>query len=81
MPRRTTIIPDDNVYEGLARKRARVYGGVLALFRLVNDFFRRALGKGVKEELKRLLSSKKHAHVTAGEFEELRRELSRKLEA
>ena len=81
MPRRTTIILDDDVYKRLVRECVRVYGSTRALSRLINDLLRRALGEGVREELRELLSSKKHARVTAGEFEEFRRKLSRKLEA
>ena len=78
MPRRTTVILDDDVYERLVRERVRRYGTVRALSRVLNELLRESLGGG--EELLQLIYSEKLAEVSQEELEEFRRQLSRRFE-
>ncbi len=43
MPRRTTLVLDDDVYEALVRESVRKYGTVKALSRVANEVLRRGL--------------------------------------
>ena len=78
MPRRTTLILDDDVYEMLLRESIRRYGTSRALSRVANELLRRAL-KSV-DDIVRLVYAERYVKVTAGEFEGFRRRLSRELE-
>ncbi|MCE4610393.1 MAG: hypothetical protein F7B17_00285 [Desulfurococcales archaeon] len=78
MPRRTTLILDDDVYEMLLRESIRRYGTSRALSRVANELLRRAL-KSV-DDIVRLVYAERYVKVTAREFEEFRRRLSRELE-
>ncbi len=78
MPRRTTVILDDDVYERLVRESVRRYGTVRALSRVLNELLRESLGGG--GELLQLIYSEKLAEVSQEEFEEFRRQLGRRFE-
>ena len=81
MPKRTTIILEDDVYNMLVEESIRIYGNTRSLSKLVNELLRKAFRDRVEAEFRELLGSEKVARVTAKELEELRRELSRRLEA
>ena len=78
MPKRTTVILDDDVYEKLVRESIRRYGSTRALSRVLNELLRESLS--ARYELVKLLYSEKIAGVSGEEFERFRRELSRGFE-
>ncbi len=78
MPKRTTVILDDDVYEMLVRESVRRYGTTRALSRVLNEMLRgRAESVG---ELVQLVYSEKLVRVSQARVERLRRELSRRFE-
>lgn len=78
MPRRTTVVLDDDVYEMLVQESIRRYGTARALSKVLNELLREKLG--AVEELLQLIYSEKLVHVDQDEVEELRRELSKRFE-
>ena len=78
MPRRTTVILDDDVYEMLVRESVRRYGTPKALSRVLNEL----LKEGLKAtgELLQLVYSEKLVWVGQESIQQLRREISRRLE-
>ncbi len=76
MPKRTTIILEDDIYEMLVRESIRRYGTVRAISRVINDLLKERLRKGLSE----LIFSEKLVEITEEEFEEFRRELSKEFE-
>ena len=76
MPKRTTIILEDDIYEMLVRESIRRYGTVRAISRVINDVLKERLRK----ELSELIFSEKLVEVTEEEFEEFRKELSKEFE-
>ncbi len=76
MPRRTTVILDDDVYERLVKESVRRHGSVRALSRVLNELLRERLSG--REDLVRLLYMDKVAEATPEDLERLRRELSRR---
>jgi len=78
MPRRTTVMLDDDVYEKLVKESLKRYGTVRAISRVLNELLRESLKD--RENLIRLIYSEKIARTTAEEFESFRRELSKRLE-
>ena len=78
MPRRTTLVLDDDVYEMLLRESVRRYGSSRALSRVANELLRRAL-KSI-DDIVKLVYAERYVEVTAREFEEFRRKLSKELE-
>jgi hypothetical protein len=79
MPKRTSVLLEESVYEKLVAESLRRYGTVKAISKVLNELLKDAL-KG-KKEIIRLIYSEKVARTTAKEFEEFRRKLSRRLEA
>lgn len=79
MPKRTSVLLDESVYEKLVEESLKRYGTVRAISKVLNELLKDAL-KGEKE-IMRLIYSEKVAKTSAKEFEEFRRELSRRLEA
>jgi len=79
MPKRTTVILDEAVYEELVKESLRRYGTVKALSKVLNELLLESI-KGRRELLK-LIYSEKVAETTVKEFEKFRRELSRRLES
>jgi len=78
MPKRTTVVLDDDVYEMLVRESIRRYGTTRALSRVLNELLR---GRANSiEELVQLIYSKKLVWVDQTEIEKLRRELSERFE-
>ena len=79
MPKRTSVLLEESVYEKLVEESLKRYGTVRAISKVLNELLKDAL-KG-KKEIIRLIYSEKVARTTAKEFEEFRRKLSRRLEA
>ncbi len=78
MPKRTTVILEDDIYERLVKESIRRYGTARALSKVLNELLRESLSG--ESELIQLIYSEKLAEVSQEEFEEFRRELSRRLE-
>ena len=78
MVKRTTILLDDDVYEGVVRESIRRYGTAKAISKVVNELLRKALG--ARRELLELIYSEKVRELSQEELEEFRRELSEKFE-
>jgi len=79
MPKRTTLILDDDIYKRLVEESIKRYGTTRALSRVVNELLRERLSS--KEDLIKLIYSEKITRVSIREFEEFRRELSRRFES
>ena len=79
MSRRTTILLEEDLYRRLIEESVRRYGTSKGLSRVANELLRRAL-KG-ETDILNLIFSEKIARISAREFEESRRELSRRLES
>ncbi len=78
MPRRTTVILDDDVYEMLVQESVRRYGTARALSRVLNELLRERLS--AVGELLQLIYSEKLVQVDQSEVEELRKELGKRFE-
>ena len=78
MPKRTTVILEDDIYERLVKESIRRYGTARALSKVLNELLKESLSG--ESELIQLIYSEKLAEVSQEEFEEFRRELSRGLE-
>ncbi|MEM4498246.1 MAG: hypothetical protein QW692_05420 [Nitrososphaerota archaeon] len=78
MPKRTTILLDEDVYKKIVEESLRRYGTTKALSEVVNQLIRKALRN--ESELLSLIFSDKIAKTTSKEFEEFRRKLSERLE-
>ncbi|MEM3607401.1 MAG: hypothetical protein QW238_00860 [Candidatus Bathyarchaeia archaeon] len=79
MLKRTTILLEQDIYKKLIEESLRKYGTTRAISKVLNELLKNAL-KGEAEVLS-LLLSEKIARTTVKEFEEFRRELSRRLES
>ncbi|MEM2847133.1 MAG: hypothetical protein QW330_02695 [Nitrososphaerota archaeon] len=79
MPKRTTILLDEDVYKKIVEESLRRYGTTKALSEVVNQLIRKALRN--ESELLSLIFSDKIAKTTSKEFEAFRRKLSERLEA
>ncbi|RLG88669.1 MAG: hypothetical protein DRO16_04900 [Thermoprotei archaeon] len=77
MPKRTTVILDDDIYENLVRESIRRYGTTRAISKVLNEILRDSLSG--RRELIRLIYSEKIAEVSIEELNEFRRELSKRL--
>lgn len=78
MPKRTTVLMDDDVYERLVSESVKRYGSTKAISKVLNEELRKLVGG--EERILELLRSRKIAKTTAKEFEGYRRELSKRLE-
>ncbi|MEM3897012.1 MAG: hypothetical protein QXT57_04845 [Thermosphaera sp.] len=78
MPKRTTILLDEDVYKKIVEESLRRYGTTKALSEVVNQLIRKALRN--ESELLSLIFSDKIAKTTSKEFEAFRRKLSERLE-
>ncbi|BES81850.1 hypothetical protein [Pyrodictium abyssi] len=77
MPRRTTVILEDDVYEKLVEESVKRYGTARAISRVLNELLREAFR--ARKELLELIYSEKLVYIDEEEFEETRRELSERL--
>lgn len=75
MPKRTTVLMDDDLYERLVRESVRRFGSTKAMSKVLNEELRKTMRR--EEGILELISSRKIAKTTAREFEEYRRELSK----
>lgn len=75
MPKRTTVLMDDDVYERLVRESVRRFGSTKAMSRVLNEELRKSMRS--EEGILELIRSRKIAKTTAREFEEYRRKLSK----
>ncbi len=76
MPRRTTILLDEDVYELLVRESIRRYGTAKALSKVLNELVREALAS--RHELLELIRSEKIVNISEEEFNQFRRKLSKR---
>lgn len=79
MSRRTTILLEEGVYRRLVQESLRRYGSTKAISKVANELLKKAMGG--EAEILGLIRSKKIAKTSAREFEEFRREISRRLES
>jgi len=79
MSRRTTILLDEDVYKRLVDESLRRYKTTRAMSKVVNELLKTTF-KG-EVNILNLISLKKVAKTSAKEFEEFRRQLSRRLES
>jgi len=77
MPKRTTVVLDDDVYEMLVRESIRRYGTARSLSKVLNELLRREANS--MRELVQLIYSEKLVWVDQAEIEKLRKELSKRL--
>ena len=78
MPKRTTVVLDDDVYEMLVRESIRRYGTARALSKVLNELLRGEANS--MRELVQLIYSEKLVWADQAEIEKLRKELSKRLE-
>ncbi len=78
MPRRTTIILDDDVYKMLVEESIRRYGTARAISKVLNEIVRKSFRN--YGEFMNLVYSDKYVEISGEEFERFRRELSKKIE-
>lgn len=78
MPKRTTILLDEDLYKKIVEESLRRYGTTKALSEVINQLIRKALRN--ESELLSLIFSDKIAKTTSKEFEAFRRKLSERLE-
>ncbi len=76
MPKRTTVILEDDIYEKLVKESIRRYGTTRALSRVLNEILRNSFKK--QDDLIRLIYSKKVVKITPEKFEKFRKELSKR---
>ncbi|MEM1581504.1 MAG: hypothetical protein QXK89_03205 [Candidatus Bathyarchaeia archaeon] len=79
MSRRTTILLDEDVYRRLTEESLKRYGSTKAISKVINDLLKTALKN--QADILNLIFSEKVAKTSAKEFEEFRRNLSRRLES
>jgi len=77
MPKRTTLVLDDKVYEKLVRESVNRYGTARRLSKVVNDLVEE---REKKVDIEELIYSRKMVKTSAREFERFRRGLSARLE-
>lgn len=76
MPKRTTIILDDDIYEKLVKESIRRYGTTRALSKVLNELLRDSFSG--RKELVKLIYSEKIAEASIEELNEFRRKLSKR---
>lgn len=79
MSKRTTVLLEDEVYEKLVKESLTRYGTARAISKVLNELLKESFRS--KEDVLRLIYSEKTARTSAKEFEEFRRELSKRLES
>jgi predicted CopG family antitoxin len=79
MPKRTTLILDDDVYRKLVGESVKRYGIVRALSKVVNELLRERFSS--REDLIRLIYSDKITWISTEDFERFRRGLSERFES
>ena len=79
MPRRTTILLDEAIYEKLVKESLTKYGTARAISKVLNELLKESFGN--RQNILRLIYAEKVAKTTTKEFEKFRRELSKRLES
>ena len=79
MSKRTTIMLDEDVYKRLVEESLRRHKTTKAMSRVINELLKGALKN--EADILNLIFSEKITKTSAKEFEEFRRELSRRLES
>lgn len=79
MSKRTTILLDEDLYRRLAEESLKRYKTTKAISKVINELLKTAL-KG-EANILNLIFSEKVAKTSAKEFEEFRRDLSKRLES
>jgi predicted CopG family antitoxin len=79
MPRRTTILLDDDIYKMLIEESLKRYTTTKAISKVINELLKESLKN--KINILDLIFSKKIVKMSAKEFEKFRRELSTRLES
>jgi len=77
MSRRTTVLLDEDIYEKLVKESLARYGTAKSISKVLNEMLRKSL----RGNILHLIYSEKVAGTTAKEFEEFRRELSKRTES
>ncbi|MGQ4895153.1 MAG: hypothetical protein ACP6IQ_11080 [Candidatus Njordarchaeia archaeon] len=80
MSKRTAVILSDDVYDILVKESLSRYGTTRAISKVLNELVREAIKLRGILEIKELLRKEKKIKITAEEFHEFRRELSKRLE-
>ena len=76
MPKRTTVILEDDVYEKLVQESIRRYGTARAISKVIGEL----LKERFRNDLIRLIYSEKIAEISQEELKEFRAELSKRFE-
>lgn len=79
MSRRTTILLDDDIYQGLVNESIRRYKTTKAMSKVANELLKKALKREAR--VLDLILSEKLVKTSAKEFESFRRELSNRFES
>ena len=80
MPKRTTIILDDDVYEILVKESMTRYGTMRALSRVLNELVKEAIRLRWLVKVKSILRSEKKIKINVEGFYEFRKKLSKRFE-
>jgi hypothetical protein len=81
MPKRTTVILDDDSYKRLINESIKRYGTSRAISKVINSLVKESTKQSRKDDdLLRLLYSKKVAQTTTEDFRKDRSKLSSRLE-
>ncbi len=80
MPKRTTIILDDDVYEILVKESMTKYGTKRALSKVLNELVKEAIRLRWLVKAKSILRSEKKIKISVEEFHEFRKKLSKRFE-
>ena len=78
MPRRTTILLDNDIYKMLVEESLKKYNTTKAISKVINELLKESLKN--RTNILDLIFSKKIVKISAKEFEKFRRELSARLE-
>ena len=78
MPRRTTIILDDDVYKMLVEESIRRHDTARAISKVLNEILRKSLIS--YGEFMNSVYSDRYVKISEEEFENFRREVSKKIE-
>ncbi|MEZ0318512.1 MAG: hypothetical protein ABWK05_00760 [Pyrobaculum sp.] len=78
MPKRTTIILDDDVYDAVVRESVRRYGTAKAMSKVINEMLRKGLS--AEGELLSLLYGEMYVELDEEEFNKWRKSFSQALE-
>lgn len=79
MPKRTTILLEEDLYQKLIEESLKKYKSTRALSKIINELLRKALRD--ESQIINILLSEKLVKVTSKDFEEFRRELSKRFES